>query len=85
MTIYGVHTYAWGHFGETELLSQQRSEVERHARCRSEDWPYGLLVVTARELDRAGSLRVLSEWRDGTRVDSLGDGPGRWRKTREVT
>lgn len=84
MVIYGVHTQAWGQVGEIEVLSAERSTAERHARTRSSDWPHGLVAVTARELDSVGCLRVLSEWRNGSRIDARGDGPGEWRKTKTV-
>ena len=83
MIIYGVHTSAWGQVGEIEVLTAHRVVAEDHARTRSQDWIYGSLYVTTRELERAGSVKVISEWKDGKKIRDFGK--GEWRRTQPVT
>ncbi|MGH3566882.1 MAG: hypothetical protein ACRDRH_12790 [Pseudonocardia sp.] len=86
MIIYGVHSYAWGHVGEIELLTAHHNAADGYAERRSTEYWAANFAVTSRELEKAGSLRVLSEWRNGekTREPKGHDGHGEWRKTRHV-
>jgi hypothetical protein len=45
----------------------------------SADYRYGVVVITRRELDRAGCVWVVSVWKSGNRVSDHGT-EGHWRK-----
>lgn len=77
--IFGVHRYAWGQVGEIEILTDERATAEERARLQSADWLYGELYVTGRELNKAGSVRVMSVWKNGEKVSDYGVN-GEWRK-----
>lgn len=79
VVIYGVHRRAWRQVGEIDLLTAQLATAESHAQHSSADWQYGEVIVTSRELDNGGALRVFSVWRRGVRVSDYGPA-GAWRK-----
>ena len=81
MVIYGVHRFGWGHVGEIELLTALPVNAEDFAKAQSADWTSGQVVVTSRELDKPGTLRLISVWKDGELVRHFG-GNGEWRRVR---
>ncbi len=83
MVIYGVHRFSWGQVGEIELLTAHQVLAEEHAERQSADWTYGKVVVTSRELDQPGEVRVLSVWKNGAKVSDYGP-RGEWRKVRDA-
>lgn len=82
MIVYSVHSYAWGQVGEIELLTADRVVAEDRARQRSRTAWHCSLFVTRRELEKADSLHVLSQWQDGEKIKDFGD--GEWRRSRPV-
>ncbi len=82
MVIYGVHRFAWGSVSEVELLTAHQIMAEDHAKAQSAQWQYGKIIVTSRELDRAGAVRVMSVWKNGERVNDYGPN-GEWRRVHE--
>lgn len=80
--IYGVHRFAWGSVGEIELLTAHLVNAEDHAKAQSATWPYGKVIVTSRELDNPGAVRVVSVWKHGEKINDYGP-RGEWRKVRE--
>jgi hypothetical protein len=79
MIVYGVHRQEWASVSETELLTADKSAAEAHAQRVSTDYSYGVVVITRRELDRAGCVWVVSVWKLGKRVTDHGTA-GLWRK-----
>ncbi|MCW2632328.1 MAG: hypothetical protein JWR88_1290 [Pseudonocardia sp.] len=79
MIVYGVHRQEWASVSETELLTANKAAAEAHAQRVSADYTYGVVVVTRRELDRAGCVWVVSVWKSGNRVTDHGT-EGHWRK-----
>lgn len=80
--VYGVHLTEWSSVSETLLLTTDLAKAEQYAKARSapELTLGAMAVVTARELDVAEEVRVLTVWANGQRVADHGPG-GMWRKT----
>jgi len=83
LQVYGVHRQEWESVSETELLTTNKTNAEQHAKAVSVEYTYGLVVITRRELDRAGSVWVVSVWRRGQKVTDHGS-DGLWRKAKEM-
>jgi hypothetical protein len=79
--IFGVHRAVWSNVSEIELLTQHLVVAEDHAKAQSATWPYGVVAVTSRELDKPNELRVMSIWKRGEKVADHGP-RGEWRKVR---
>lgn len=79
--IYGVHRTCWGSVGEIELLTAHLVNAEDHAKAQSGQWAYGAIVVSSRELDNAGAVRVISVWQNGEKINDYGP-RGEWRKVK---
>jgi hypothetical protein len=80
--VYAVHRASWSRVGEVELVTAHQVNADDHAKAQSATWPYGAVVVTSRELDKPGALRVMSVWKDGEKIKDHGP-RGEWRKVRE--
>jgi hypothetical protein len=82
VVIYGVHRYGWGQISEVELLTAHQVNAEDHAKTTSARWQYGMVIVSSRELDAAGDVRIMSVWKDGEKITDHGK-RGAWRRVED--
>lgn len=83
MIVYGVHITEWSSVSEILLLTADLAKAEGYAQQRATEDLYGaMVVVTNRELDQPGEVRVMSVWAKGRKIADHGP-RGMWRKVQE--